>query len=82
VLVVIDGLDGSGKSTQALLVCGRLARGGKTLAERAADRVTQLLETHVPVPLEPDAAERVRRIIERAAAKPAAAGAGGGAPDA
>jgi len=35
VLVVIDGLDGSGKSTQALLICGRLARGGKSFIVRA-----------------------------------------------
>jgi len=35
VLVVIDGLDGSGKSTQARLICGRLARGGKSFVLRA-----------------------------------------------
>jgi dTMP kinase len=35
VLVVIDGLDGSGKSTQALLLCGRLARDGKSFILRA-----------------------------------------------
>lgn len=34
-LVVIDGLDGSGKSTQALLICGRLARDGKSFIVRA-----------------------------------------------
>jgi dTMP kinase len=35
VLVVIDGLDGSGKSTQARLVCARLARIGKSFVLRA-----------------------------------------------
>jgi dTMP kinase len=35
VLVVIDGLDGSGKSTQAFLLCGRLARNGKSFIVRA-----------------------------------------------
>ncbi len=33
-LVVIDGLDGSGKSTQAHLICGRLTRGGKSFIVR------------------------------------------------
>jgi len=35
VLVVIDGLDGSGKSTQAHLICSRLARDGKSFIVRA-----------------------------------------------
>jgi dTMP kinase len=35
VLVVIDGLDGSGKSTQARLICGRLARNGKSFVLRS-----------------------------------------------
>jgi dTMP kinase len=35
VLVIIDGLDGSGKSTQAQLVCGRLAQNGKSFIIRA-----------------------------------------------
>jgi dTMP kinase len=35
VLVVIDGLDGSGKTTQAHLICGRLTRGGKSFIVRA-----------------------------------------------
>ena len=34
-LVVIDGLDGSGKSTQARLICGRLAQSGKSFVLRA-----------------------------------------------
>ncbi len=54
---------------------GWLARGGKSLAERAADRVTQILATHVPEPLDPAAAEAVRRVVERAASAPAAGGA-------
>lgn len=33
--IVIDGLDGSGKSTQARLMCGRLASGGRSLILRA-----------------------------------------------
>ena len=34
-LVVVDGLDGSGKSTQARLICGRLARMGRSFVLRA-----------------------------------------------
>lgn len=33
--IVVDGLDGSGKSTQARLICGKLARGGKSFILRA-----------------------------------------------
>jgi len=35
VFVVIDGLDGSGKSTQARLICRRIAEKGKTYVLRA-----------------------------------------------
>jgi len=35
VFVVIDGLDGSGKSTQARLICSRIAEKGKTYVLRA-----------------------------------------------
>ncbi len=50
---------------------GWLARGGKALPERAADRVTHLLETHEPPPLDASAARAVARVVERAAAAPA-----------
>jgi dTMP kinase len=35
VFIVIDGLDGSGKSTQARLICGKLARGGRSFILRS-----------------------------------------------
>jgi trimethylamine--corrinoid protein Co-methyltransferase len=45
---------------------GWLASGGKTLTERAADRVQTILAEHVPEPLPGDAAEKIREIVERA----------------
>lgn len=41
-------------------------RGGKTMAERAADRVDKLLATHKPQPLDADVAQAVHAIVERA----------------
>jgi len=35
VFIVIDGLDGSGKSTQARLICGKLSQGGRSYILRA-----------------------------------------------
>ncbi|MBI5563739.1 MAG: trimethylamine methyltransferase family protein [Chloroflexi bacterium] len=43
------------------------ARGGKTLAERAADKVEKILATHQPPLLSEDAARAVHTIVERAA---------------
>ncbi len=57
---------------------GWLARGGQSLTERAAHRVTQLLAAHAPEPLDPAAAEAVHRVVERTASK--VAGAGGRGP--
>jgi trimethylamine--corrinoid protein Co-methyltransferase len=45
---------------------GWLAKGGKTLAERAADRVKEILSTHRPDPLPEDAARAIHAIVERA----------------
>jgi len=45
---------------------GWLARGARSLTERAADQVTHLLATHRPEPLGPHAAEAVHRVVERA----------------
>ena len=42
-------------------------KGGKTLAQRAADRVESILTSHCPVPLSEDAAQAVRAIVERTA---------------
>jgi trimethylamine---corrinoid protein Co-methyltransferase len=42
-------------------------RGGKTLAQRAADKVQALLATHRPMPLSEDATGAIRAIVERAA---------------
>ncbi|HLF00671.1 MAG TPA: trimethylamine methyltransferase family protein [Anaerolineales bacterium] len=43
-----------------------LADGGKTMAERAAGRVSEILSTHKPAPLSPAAARAVRAVVERA----------------
>jgi trimethylamine---corrinoid protein Co-methyltransferase len=42
------------------------SRGGKTLAERAADRVDAILASHVPRPLDPAVAAAVHAVVERA----------------
>lgn len=42
------------------------AKGGKTLAQRAADRVDRILSTHKPPPLSEDAAKAIHAIVERA----------------
>jgi trimethylamine--corrinoid protein Co-methyltransferase len=42
------------------------ARGGKSMAARAADRVDALLASHQPAQLEPASASAVRAIVERA----------------
>lgn len=39
-------------------------QGGKTLAERAADRATEILNTHIPQPLPEKIKEGVRAIVE------------------
>jgi trimethylamine--corrinoid protein Co-methyltransferase len=41
-------------------------KGGKTLAQRAADKVEKILATHAPQPLSADAAKAVHAIVERA----------------
>jgi len=46
-----------------------LKKGGKTLGQRAAERVETILVSHKPEPLPPDAARAVHAIVERAAAK-------------
>ena len=43
-----------------------LAEGGKTLGERAADRVEEILSTHQPDPLPPDIVQAIDAIIQRA----------------
>jgi trimethylamine--corrinoid protein Co-methyltransferase len=45
---------------------GWLAAGGKTLAERAADKVQKILAEHKPEPLPDDVAKAVRAIVQRA----------------
>ncbi|MBS1252109.1 MAG: Glycine betaine methyltransferase [Anaerolineales bacterium] len=45
------------------------AKGGKTLAERAADRVANILAEHEPDPLAKEAAQAVHAIVERAEAQ-------------
>ena len=40
--------------------------GATTLAQRAAGRVDEILQRHVPVPLEPDVETAVRAVVERA----------------
>jgi len=44
-----------------------VAKGSKTLAQRAAERVDAILAEHRPAPLPPKAAKAVRAIVERAA---------------
>ena len=41
-------------------------KGGKTLAERAAERVTNILAKHKPDPLPEDVAHRVKAIVQQA----------------
>jgi trimethylamine--corrinoid protein Co-methyltransferase len=48
---------------------GWMAKGGKTLAERAADRVAAILKDHTPEPLPGDVARAVHAIVERAEAQ-------------
>ena len=48
---------------------GWLAKGGKTLAERAAEQVSQILATHQCAPLSPTTAETIRRVVLRAEAQ-------------
>jgi trimethylamine--corrinoid protein Co-methyltransferase len=45
---------------------GWQARGGRTLAERAAARVDSILESHAPRPLDPGVAAAIHAIVERA----------------
>lgn len=45
---------------------GWLASGGKTLAERAAERVGTILAEHKPEPLPKDVARTIRAIVQRA----------------
>jgi trimethylamine--corrinoid protein Co-methyltransferase len=45
------------------------AKGGKTLAERAADRVAAILDEHRPEPLSQDVADAVHAVVERATAR-------------
>ena len=42
------------------------SRGATDLATRARARALELVESHQPLPLDPDVAEQVRRIIEAA----------------
>ena len=42
------------------------SRGATDLATRARARALELVESHQPMPLDPDVAERLRRIIEAA----------------
>jgi trimethylamine--corrinoid protein Co-methyltransferase len=48
---------------------GWLDKGGKTLGERAAEQVSQILATHHCEPLSPTAAETIRRVVLRAEAQ-------------
>ncbi|GAB4548963.1 MAG: trimethylamine methyltransferase MttB [Anaerolineae bacterium] len=48
---------------------GWLAKGGKTLGERAAGRVEAILTGHKPEPLPPDVASAVHQIVIRAEAQ-------------
>jgi trimethylamine---corrinoid protein Co-methyltransferase len=56
---------------------GWLAKGGQTLAERAAEQVSQILASHQCEPLSPAAAEAIRRVVLHAEAQ---AGSGSPAP--
>jgi trimethylamine--corrinoid protein Co-methyltransferase len=47
---------------------GWLAKGGTTLAERAAKRVATILAEHKPEPLPDDVAQAVHAVVERAEA--------------
>jgi len=49
---------------------GWLAKGGQTLAERAAEQVSRILASHQCEPLSPAAAEAIRRIVLRAETRP------------
>ena len=42
------------------------SKGGKTIAQRAADRVEAILGSHKPEPLSAEVAEAVRAVVERA----------------
>jgi len=42
------------------------SRGATDLATRARARALELVESHQPMPLDPDVAEQIRRIIEAA----------------
>ena len=46
-----------------------LAKGGKTLGERATERVEAILTEHKPEPLLKDVAKAVHAIVERAEAQ-------------
>jgi trimethylamine--corrinoid protein Co-methyltransferase len=48
---------------------GWLAKSGKTLAERAAKQVSQILASHQCEPLSPAVAEAIRRVVLRAEAQ-------------
>ena len=48
---------------------GWLGKGGKTLAERAAERVKEILSTHQPKPLPAETRQAVHAIVERARAQ-------------
>jgi trimethylamine--corrinoid protein Co-methyltransferase len=48
---------------------GWLAKGGKTLAERAADRVEEILATHKPESLSKEVAQAIHAIVGRAEAQ-------------
>jgi len=50
---------------------GWLAKGGKTLPERAAEQVSQILDSHQCEALTPEVAEAVRRVVVRAEAQAA-----------
>jgi trimethylamine--corrinoid protein Co-methyltransferase len=43
-----------------------LSKGGKTMAQRAADRVEAILGSHKPQPLPADLAQALRSVVERA----------------
>ncbi len=48
---------------------GWMAKGGKSLGERAAERVSSILTKHKPEPLPADVAKAVHAIVERAKAR-------------